>query len=462
MKRLICKFLSLLIATNILSACSSSDSPDTPTPEAPKLISSTPSQGATGIPSGSITIEITFDKNVTAPTAGHSRITLGNASITSVAAQLTKVTIQAAGLTKGTAYSLVIPEGVILGPAQVKVPELAIQFSTAAPKELNNKLCTQNPSTQAQKVYDFLIQNYGKKIISGSMAAVNWNTNEADWVYKHTGKYPALNCFDYVHLYASPANWIDYSNTTIVENWWNNNGLVAAMWHWNVPKEIGSAEYGFYNTGSNNGSGETKFNIALAVQDGTAENLIIKADLEKMANHLLLLKEKNIPVIWRPLHEAAGGWFWWGAKGAEPCKALWKLMFNTFKAKGLNNLIWVWTSETNDDSWYPGDEYVDIIGRDIYGKQSTQIAAEYKKLTETYSHKIVTLSECGIVSNLSQQWSASATWSWFMIWYDHARTNNPSDAAFNSTEHTYGNIGWWNDAFNMEAVISRDEMPNLK
>ena len=38
-------------------------------------------------------------------------------------------------------------------------------------------------------------------------------------------------------------------------------------------------------------------------------------------------------------------------------------MFETFKSKGINNLIWVWTTETNDDTWYPGDEYVDIIGQ---------------------------------------------------------------------------------------------------
>ena len=49
-------------------------------------------------------------------------------------------------------------------------------------------LCTPNPSMEAQKVYTFLRRIYGRKILSGTMACVNWNTNEAEWVYYHTGK----------------------------------------------------------------------------------------------------------------------------------------------------------------------------------------------------------------------------------------------------------------------------------
>ena len=56
-----------------------------------------------------------------------------------------------------------------------------------------------------------------------------------------------------------------------------------------------------------------ELNIDDAVEDGLSfiENAIIKADLDKVANYLLLLQQANIPVIWRPLHEAAGTWFWW-------------------------------------------------------------------------------------------------------------------------------------------------------
>lgn len=148
-----------------------------------------------------------------------------------------------------------------------------------------------------------------------------------------------------MNLPASPADWIDYNKTSVVEDWWNAGGLVAACWHWNVPVTENSSEYKCMVS-------ETDFDIVKALEEGTRENEIIKADLEELASYLLLLKQKNIPVIWRPLHEAAGKWFWWG-KDAVSYKRLWKLVYETFKQKGLNNLIWVWTSETNDKDWYP-------------------------------------------------------------------------------------------------------------
>jgi mannan endo-1,4-beta-mannosidase len=329
-----------------------------------------------------------------------------------------------------------------------KVPE-----TSPATNTLSAVLAVSNPSPEAQNVYAFLHENYGEKIVSGAMANVNWNTHEAEWVHQHTGKYPALNGFDYIHHYASPSNWIDYTNTQVVEDWWNNGGLVTICWHWNVPETQGSSQYAFYTN-------ETSFDISKAVQDGTYENGIVKADMETIAGYLLLLQQKDIPVLWRPLHEAAGGWFWWGAKGAAPLKALWRMMFETFEAKGLHNLIWVWTAEPNDAAWYPGDEYVDIVGRDIYNKPTAAaMISEYTTLKGRFPNKMVTLSECGNVANMQEQTAQGVRWSWFMPWYDYNRTNNPGSAAFNSTAHEHASVAWWNNAFGDPRVLSRDEIP---
>jgi mannan endo-1,4-beta-mannosidase len=138
-------------------------------------------------------------------------------------------------------------------------------------------------------------------------------------------------------------------------------------------------------------------------------------------------------------------------------------MFETFEAKGLNNLIWIWTAEPNDDAWYPGNEYVDMIGRDIYNKTAAnQLTDEYKALKKRYPDKIITLSECGNVAGITEQWNAGATWSWFMPWYDYTRTNNPNGSDFNSESHQYMSIADWNNAFANPNVISRGSMPALK
>ena len=135
-----------------------------------------------------------------------------------------------------------------------------------------------------------------------------------------------MNCFDYIHLQSSAeGSWIDYGDITPVSQWWNNGGLVAAMWHWNVPTSNGSGNLTTYKD-------QTSFDIDNAFTEGTWEYQTVNADLEKIAGYLKLLKDANIPVIWRPLHEAAGGWFWWG-KNADSFKRLWIQMFDYFKAQ---------------------------------------------------------------------------------------------------------------------------------
>lgn len=471
MVKYIYMLMSMLLAVVFATACSKEeDTSGTSVLEAPSLVSSTPEDGATDIPVGNLDIVLTFDQNVTSPSANHSLVTVEGAEVTDISADLETVVVSVSGLQEDKDYCLVIPEGVILGPTKVSAKEIRLNFSTVESiqtEPVASTLCTPNPLQQAQNVYDFLVENYGQKIVSGVMANVNWNTNEAEWVYQHTGKYPALNCFDYIHLYASPANWIDYSDISVAEDWWNRNGLVAANWHWNVPKsENASATDVTYDPE------QTDFRPLQALQEGTWQHEVLNADLEEIAGYLKLLQEKNIPVIWRPLHEAAGNiyeyaggkaWFWWGADGADAYRQLWIYMFDFFRDKGVNNLIWVWTSQTGDEDFYPGDNYVDIIGRDIYNVSgASAIYEEYTTLVKSYPDKLITLSECGSVSEIGDQWAAGAKWSWFMPWYDYTRTNDVSSSEFQSSEHEHASAAWWQNAVEADVVITLDEMPSLK
>ena len=434
-------------------SCDGSDKPPVEEPEYPVLLSSDPATNAV-VPVATQSVKLTFKGNIVL--INRMRITLNDEVVPDVSVSQNVLTVRLNRLYEKTTYTLVIGINAIKAqPGDLNAEPITITFTTDAlpASSIRPNLVVPNPSPEAVKLYGFLKANYGKKIISGTMANVAWNINEAQWVYQHTGKYPALNAFDYIFLYASPTSgWIDYGDTKVVEDWWNAGGIAACIWHWNVPVTAGSNQYAFYTS-------ETAFDVSKAVQEGTPENAVIKADLEKIANYLLLLKQKNIPVIWRPLHEAAGRWFWWGAKGPQPCKELWKIMFDYFKAKGLNNLIWVYTSEPNDDAWYPGDEYVDIIGRDLYNKpNANDVFLDYQSLVQRFPNKIITLSECGNVARISEQLNAGVNWSWFMTWYDHNRTVNPGSAAFQSEAHQYGDAAFWRNAFATGKVLSREDM----
>ena len=314
-------------------------------------------------------------------------------------------------------------------------------------------------SREAQALFDYLNSINGKKMLSGVMANVNWNTNEAQWVYRHTGRWPAMNCFDYIHHMSSqPGGWIDYSNTQVVEDWHSAGGIVSIMWHWNVPaKENG--KYAFY-------SKETDFDVRKIFDEKSAEYALMLKDIDQIASYLKLLRDKRIPVIWRPLHEAGGMWFWWG-KDIEACRHLWRVMYQRFADAGLDNLLWAFTPAA---AWqqpfeegmklYPGDEYVDIVGYDIYNVESAQACHDdyYQLLCRQCPGKLVALTECGHVAMISSQWQAGAKWLFFMPWYDYGRTANLSSQAFLSPEHGNASVSWWQDAWAQDFVLSRDQV----
>lgn len=334
------------------------------------------------------------------------------------------------------------------------------------PTEIDQNLALVQATTkEAKAVYDYLKSIYGQKTLTATMANVNWNTNEADLVYKATGKYPAIATFDYIHLAYSPTNWIDYTNTKVAEDWWNAGGIVSACWHWRVPASESDTKIDDYTYEP----AKTTFRAKNIFIDGTWEKKTADADLEKMADMLLLLQNKGIPVIWRPLHEAAGStyeynngtaWFWWGYDGAETYVKLWRYMFDFFAKKGVKNLIWVWTTQTKDSAFYPGDDYVDIIGRDLYGDNNKTYATaagdaeQFSLIKSTYSKKMIALSECGSVAKISEQWQAGAKWLYVMPWYQYdAKTLDG---------HEHADTAWWKDAMSQSNVVTRDQLPSFK
>ena len=186
------------------------------------------------------------------------------------------------------------------------------------------------------------------------------------------------------------------------------------------------------------------------------EYTLIIRDIDAIAIQLQKLEDAKVPVLWRPLHEAEGKWFWWGAKGAEPCKWLWKLVFDRLNNHhNLNNLIWVWTSTGVPDAlnWYPGDEYVDIIGADIYlpaGNYSSHFVT-FDNMASLYEgRKIITLSENGPIPNPESLFQEGSAWSWFSTWSGDFITNG----IYNTASHI-------NTVFKHDYVITKDELNDI-
>lgn len=333
----------------------------------------------------------------------------------------------------------------------------------------NGTLCNAKATAETRKVYEVLCQQYGRKTITGVMARIDWNSDEAEYVKEWTGKYPALNCFDFINIHASkdvnPNGWLDYSDLTPVGNWWKAGGLVSCMWHWQVKANNGTD----YTCSPGSNPGETSFDPACIDNTSSPNYKQLIHDLDQVAGYLSAMQKAGIPVIWRPLHEASGNtyeysggkaWFWWGAKGGDVYKKLWRFMYDYLvNKKGLNNLIWVWNSQMGDDSWYPGDDVVDVVGRDSYYALQYPLWKEYKALSTRYSHKLVTLAECGNgdevnISLFSKIWEQGSRWSWFMTWYDSNHQKGTDD-------HQFAGKQWWEDAMRSPYAIDRSQMKML-
>jgi mannan endo-1,4-beta-mannosidase len=353
-----------------------------------------------------------------------------------------------------------------------------IEVSAYEPTPFNISSVPVNPNASAntKKMYGFLKENFGQKIISGVMTNELLNgypplTNigaqkEVEYVKNASGKYPALIGFDFMHgtgkEFAEAQKDGDgntwFSNYTkgalnLAEDLYNKGGIPIFMWHWRDPSHNSVSFY--TKTGSHSGDG-TDFDLAATLASPESANYqALIRDIDIVAGYLKQLADKDIPVLWRPLHEAAGGWFWWGAKGPAANKELWIIMYDRLtNYHGLDNLIWVWTCEESADalSWYPGDQYVDIVGRDYYSSEKSHgsVTASFENLKSIYGgKKIIALSENGSMPYPENLVEDGAGWSWFMPWY--------GDYTFAYGGHN--SVADWNKIMNHDYVITLDEMP---
>lgn len=286
---------------------------------------------------------------------------------------------------------------------------------------VTSSLVNKNSTANTKKLYSFLKDSYGKYVITGQQCDGGINGNEFKAIKNLTGDYPALLGLDMMSY--TPSRTAFGESSSAVEKaieFANKGGIVTFCWHWNAPTE-------YLNSTANSPDGwwggfytkSSKFDIAKVMngQDAKGKKLLDR-DIKEIAKQLKRLEKAGVPVIWRPLHEASGGWFWWGAKGSDAYKKLWKYLYNELtNTYGCNNLIWVYNGQSAD--WYPGDEYVDIVGEDIYPGNHVydpQVSRFKQAISYGSKTKITALTENGCIFDIDSAVSINALWCWFMTW----------------------------------------------
>lgn len=429
--------------------------------------------------------EVNFDVDI--PAEGSYNITLTMAADSEGQANL--ITIDGNALTSfnssSTEFADTVAENILVSSAgshkigirgdkgHIYVDKITI---TPAPDidltqfKVENKLSNPNASDEAKRLFNFLTDVYGKYVISGQFSGDNEGKDSREFkeIQKHTGKTPAILGLDVLNLSNSalahgagggdmvPLQAIDWVN--------NEGGIVSLCWHWYPPEQYmeyngGAWWQAFY-------SEYTNFDLAKAMSGEDKEGYdALVADIDHMAEQLKATTDANVPILWRPLHEAAGDpnwpgnqWFWWGSGGKDAYVELWKLMYDKFTNEhGLNNLIWVWNAQ--NPSWYPGDEYVDIISYDCYPSEhdySSQKAYYDLMKSSTTTNKIIAMSENGTIFDPDTAFNDGSRWAYFSTW------NGEFCIKDKQLSDQYTDIEQWKKIYTSERVLTLDELPDLK
>ncbi len=322
---------------------------------------------------------------------------------------------------------------------------------------VSGKLSNPDASENTKRLYNYICDIYGKNFLAGQVCDDGYGGGEMYLVRTATGKDPAILSMDLNGYGASrPANAGEGKTVEYAKQWWEKGGIIEFHWHWTLDEKYCTKEWwrSFYTDSTN-------FNLTKALNgsDSYGYDMLIK-DIDAIGAALKPLAEADIPVIFRPLHEASGKWFWWGNYGADSYKKLYILMYDRLKNEwGLNNLIWLWNAQ--DPDWYVGDEYCDIVGTDIYPGErvyTSQSSAFFDLKEVSPEGKPVWLSENGCIFDPDLALRDGAMWGCWCVWQgEFVKQGN-----FLKLSEQYTEKSMLIKAYNHESVITLDKLPDLK
>lgn len=275
-----------------------------------------------------------------------------------------------------------------------------------------------NLSPEARKVLDYLESVYQKRVLAGYNVYVHTPDD-----YEQTGKEAVV--------WGRDIRWLG-DPQEIAEHAKRNGYLLTLHWHWHFDED---SAWG--------GRREKPVDVGRLVTPGTPEHAQAMKEIAAAADKLQVLEDAGIPILWRPLHEIDGGWFWWTDKETpENTAALWRMIFDYMvKERKLDNLIWVYNAGVGKKKtveyrkrFYPGADYVDISGIDIYGVDFKVADEKYREyfddMQQVSPGKMLAMSEGDAIPNPKLMESGELPrWLYVLPWWGTPSSRRPVDWA---------------------------------
>jgi len=285
------------------------------------------------------------------------------------------------------------------------------------------KLVSEHSSENTVRLFEYLKSIYGKKTLSGQQYLQSPEL-EDEVYFAETGELPAVRGYDLMDMDKKKGD----DQVTRAIKWAKDTGCIITMcWHWYAPDDLNnmdSCDWSFYYK-TTSYDRKTSFDIVKAVEYGTPEYEFAVSRIDKAAAALKMFETDGIPVLFRPLHEANGDWFWWGRRkndGGESTaayKKLWYMIFDRIENfHKLTNIIWVWNGQDKEMEVHPNT--FDIVGDDIYSQLDDDHSSQkerYEYIKTLAQGKMITLSECGYIPAPAEMRKDNAKWLWWLPWW---------------------------------------------
>ena len=283
---------------------------------------------------------------------------------------------------------------------------LILQFAAMA----QSSPCDKKATHETVRLYDNLSRLVSKGVMFGHQDdlayGVNWKYVDGNSDIKEvTGDYPAVYGWELGHLELDSIRNLDGvpfdKIRAFIRTGYDRGGVITISWH-------------FTNALTGKSAWDAVPGTVASILPGGAKHDLYKSWLDKLAAFMLSLTNKKgmlIPVIFRPFHELNGSWFWWGKNLCSPdeLKQLYQFTEGYLRdTKQVHNLLYAFNTDrfNNREEYlerFPGDEWVDIIGFDIYQreKDNQKFIAELDRSLTTLEkiaaekNKIPALTEFG-------------------------------------------------------------------
>jgi hypothetical protein len=131
----------------------------------------------------------------------------------------------------------------------------------------------------------------------------------------------------------------------------------------------------------------------------------------------MINNDLGFPVVFRLFHEMNGDWFWWGKSATNHSQELYidfyRLSVDYIRERS-NLVLFSWSpNRPFNTAYYPGNDFVDVVGVDYYEPSASQLTTLLKEISgfAKENNKIAALTETGqrndYISNDPDFWTST-------------------------------------------------------